>query len=409
MNSTETTTDPYGKCFISYRRSRIDEIERLADCLLCRGIPIWQDVKSLDEEHTSTELRQVLADPAIASSVLWITGDVAQSPTIQRIEAPTIVERALNDESFFAIPVAAGGIGYDEASKAAGEQITFTRLKDWNLRKVSDNATLKELRLIANRVLQRRLRAIINTLSQNDPLHIGLFCRKKPTANTHLALELDWTDYFYGRHACFEDWKQKLLPALEDTIDRIGQCIGVRRVVASGLPSIGAAFALGRELMVTRRIEASWLQFHPQSGETLWGLGEAPCDVPLTVRSYDQEVGADELAVLISINASVEHAWKASEPSLPEFRAVIDARLPECNNVHLTAGEAVEVANRITAEIRAAREKYRPSGSIHLFMAVPAGLAFLLGQLSNTLGPILVYEHQSDGCVGTYTSGPLLL
>ncbi len=408
MDTTKIATDPFGRCFISYKRSRIAEIERLANSLLRRGIPIWQDVKSLDEEHTSSELRRVLADPAVASSVLWITSDVAESPTIRRVEAPEIVERALNDEAFFTVPVAAGGIGYEEASRAAGEQIAFTRLKDWNLRKASDDATGEEIRLVANRVLERRLTAIDRTLHSDAPLQIGLYCRKKPRTDATLALELDWTDSFNSRHATFEDWKEHLLPALEDVFELVGQSAGRRRIVASGLPSIAAAFALGRELMVTRRMEAAWLQYHPESGETLWELGSNRCDVPLTVRSFDQEVGADELAVLVSVNASVEHAWKASEATLPEFRAVVDARLPDCNNVHLTADQAAEIARRISAEIRGAREKYRPSGAIHLFMAVPVGLAFLLGQLSNTLGPIVVYEHESDGCVGRYASGPLL-
>jgi SMODS-associated and fused to various effectors sensor domain len=49
---------------------------------------------------------------------------------------------------------------------------------------------------------------------------------------------------------------------------------------------------------------------------------------------------------------------------------------------------------------------YGPGGGlrgVHLFIAGPVGLAFLLGQLLNTFGTIRTYEHVSDHSVGHYS------
>jgi hypothetical protein len=35
----------------------------------------------------------------------------------------------------------------------------------------------------------------------------------------------------------------------------------------------------------------------------------------------------------------------------------------------------------------------KPDATVHLFLAVPAGVAFMLGQLLNTWGSVQTYEH----------------
>ena len=69
------------------------------------------------------------------------------------------------------------------------------------------------------------------------------------------------------------------------------------------------------------------------------------------------------------------------------------------------SGVARSLARLIVDELRRARSQFRPSGELHVFAAIPVGLAVLIGQLTNTLGPITVYEHVESGNVGTYTPG----
>jgi hypothetical protein len=37
--------------------------------------------------------------------------------------------------------------------------------------------------------------------------------------------------------------------------------------------------------------------------------------------------------------------------------------------------------------------KYKVRGTVHLFLAAPVGLAFMIGQLLNGFGDIQTYEH----------------
>ena len=56
-------TDPTGRSFLSYKRSRRDEAALLIQAQHDHGIPTWQDVRDLVSVPTEDELRRVLADP----------------------------------------------------------------------------------------------------------------------------------------------------------------------------------------------------------------------------------------------------------------------------------------------------------------------------------------------------------
>lgn len=58
--------------------------------------------------------------------------------------------------------------------------------------------------------------------------------------------------------------------------------------------------------------------------------------------------------------------------------------------------------NEVVAAVRAARGKYRPIETVHLFMAVPVGLAVMIGQFLNTLGSVQLYEHREVDATGVY-------
>ena len=57
---------------------------------------------------------------------------------------------------------------------------------------------------------------------------------------------------------------------------------------------------------------------------------------------------------------------------------------------------------------RTARREYGSIGTVHLFMAAPAGIAVLVGQLLNTLGAVQTYEHLSIDGSGRYKPAALL-
>ena len=113
--------------------------------------------------------------------------------------------------------------------------------------------------------------------------------------------------------------------------------------------------------------------------------------------------GGDALAVHIPITDDGGPAFDATIPQLPKFRAAVTARPADGQfpGGFETPEAASFLGRRIIDEIRAARTKYRPRGEVHVFAAIPTGLAVLIGQMSNTLGAMNVYEHVEDGAVGS--------
>src|SRR3954447_9482194 len=75
-----------------------------------------QILDELGEGQTEEQIRAVLADSSVANGLLWITPDVADSDVIRYVEAPGLIARARVDDSFFVLPVAAGGLDYYAAA-----------------------------------------------------------------------------------------------------------------------------------------------------------------------------------------------------------------------------------------------------------------------------------------------------
>ena len=171
-------TDPTGRSFLSYRRSRSEECERLVVAQRERGIPTWRDVDDMNSEPTENELRRILRDASIANVILWITPETAESPMIRNVEAPLALERHGRNDGFFIVPVAAGGLGYEGAAAAIRNNTSITDLGNWNVVKLdSDLATDADIARVANQVLKQRLQAVDRHLLPGAPLRIALNTR----------------------------------------------------------------------------------------------------------------------------------------------------------------------------------------------------------------------------------------
>src|SRR5882672_12459957 len=133
-------TDPTGRSFLSYKRSRRDEAALLIQAQHDHGIPTWQDVHDLGSTPTEDELRRVLADPTTASAVLFITPEVENSAVIREVEVPKIVQRAEPHDGFFVVPVAAGGLHFAKAAEVTSNHLSAQNLSDWNMHKVPASA-----------------------------------------------------------------------------------------------------------------------------------------------------------------------------------------------------------------------------------------------------------------------------
>ena len=405
-------TNPTGQVFLSYRRTKSEDAARLIAAQHDHGIPTWQDVANLDTVPTEDELRRVLEDHQLAAAVLFITPDVKDSNIIRQVEVPKVVKRVEANDGFFAVPVAAGGLDYQGASAVTESILSFQRLMDWNMHKVPNaEVTPKDAVEVALRVLVQRVKAVHRMLPQDEPLRVGLFVRKKPPMELGNALLFDWAPRFSGKEAGPEVWEGTLLPALKRAADAVLQHAPGRKVEAFGMPTLPAALALGCAFLATTGIIASWRQFTPGKPTQLWSLGEARESSGFAARTFSRDPNGRDLAVLVSVSDDVEPVFAmflAEEQ--PKLRAVVRVTKAAGVYPHMvdSPGQASDIAHIVRDGIRDARREYGGVGTVHVFVAVPAGLAFLIGQLLNTLGQVQTYEHVAVDGSGRYRKGPLL-
>jgi hypothetical protein len=404
-------TDATGRSFLSYRRTRVEEARLLIEALHDLGIPTWQDLSELEEGHTEALLEEALAEEKTANAVCWFTPDVEASAVITRTELPAMMRRLDRKDGFFMIPVAAGGLGYEDVTRIAGTYLGLHDLGQWNVKKVaSDPISAEEAADVARRVLERRIRTIAQEQQPGVPLRIVLNTRKKPAVERGIALSIDWTHRFDGRLIKSPGfWQQFLLPALETIAQVCEEHAPGRGVVAEGLSALPAALALGTTFLATRRLSLTWRQISPNRAPELWSLDAKPESSGFEAQIIRNNPAGDDLALLVSVASNVEPAFAATRPQLHQLRGMIVVTKPGNYPHDLgTAGQARDVVRVIVEGLRHARDVLQPRGTLHLFLAVPAGLAVMTGQMLNTFGPVQTYEHVPTDAVGVYEPAALL-
>ncbi len=417
MNREIRGTDPTGSVFISYRRSRGNEIDLLREALHDRGVPTWRDLTNLGMGQTEENLRKILRDPSISSGILWLTPDVADSSMILKVELPEILNRARKDATFFTIPVAAGHLDYNDV-RALGRGRVADDLGSFNVVKVTkDPIDQAEAAKVARLVLHQRIEKLYPHLSADDPLLIHINSFVEPAFELGKALTIDWSSRFRdGRTAHPGSWDNCLLPALKDIVDAIRIKGHGRAVEASGQLSLPGAVALGINFLELSGMKISW---RPQNApHQLWNIRQQSdfkteqSDFKTELRPHN--VNGKDLAVLLSVNHDVTRDFIRSEPYLGvQFRAISEIfhrKLKEgITRWELdTPGEAAYIAHLVRQEIIRARNEFDGIRRTHLFMAVPVGLAMMIGQLMNTCGLIQTYEHYADDAEWPYKPAVLL-
>lgn len=262
---------------------------------------------------------------------------------------------------------------------------------------------------VADRVLRQRVQAIHKHLSPDAALRVGLFVRKPPSFQSGKALSLNWSPRFADKEAPAAIWRDLLLPALARVADALHQFAPGREIEAFGLPTLPASAALGCALLSTGPTRASWRQVSTGHPDQIWSLTQAREPSGFQARIASKNASARDIAILVSVADDTEPVFAVCQKDLPPLRALVQVAKDRNYPHHIgSAGIAADIAHVVQEGLRAARREYGDVGTIHLFMAVPAGLAMLIGQLLNTFGAVQTYEHVTIDGSGRYRAAALL-
>jgi hypothetical protein len=392
-------TDATGVTFLSYRRSRASEAALIIGSHRDRGIPTWQDITDLGSSLTEDELRGVLRDPNTAGAVMFVTPEVVDSPVIRTVEAPLIVERHLNKDGFAAIVVAAGGLDYAGVDAVVGSQVGPAFMPAWNICKVSGNPIDQEdAAKIADLMLDHRIAAVTSQLAGGQPLRLLFSTRSPIMKKPGWALAADLTHRFDGRLVKPSSWDQHILPGMKSIRATLQRRAADREIQCSGQICLPAAVALGAEFLSVSGLRASWVQDLTTFGgkQEVWGLQVEAAPTSLVAASFPANSSGTELALIVSVTHNIVDDFRASFKKDFPFRALVHVHEPAVEGPsrrQLSASEALRVAHVAVNGLRDAWRTYKVRGAVHLFLAVPAGLAFLIGQLLNGFGEVRTYEH----------------
>jgi SMODS-associated and fused to various effectors sensor domain len=407
-------TDVTARCFVSYRRTprRVDEAAVVIEALHDVGVPTWQDVTNLEAEPAVEELRRVLRDrDEVASAVMWLSPEVADSHVIRKVEAPEIIQRHEAKDGFYAQPVAAGGLDYAKAGDVASRHLGIRDLSAWNLEKADgDPIDRAEAARIAELVMRRRIKEVVARLDGYEALRLCLQTRERPPVRPDTALTLDWSHRFDGRMAPPEAWDERLLPAVAVVAASIRELAPDRVIEVRGLCSLPAGVALGAAFLAPTGADLRWHQSRAGQPDQVWSLAAAREEAPIVIDTVEQDTSSADMAVLVSLSQDVEEALRASAADeVPRFRGFVRVRGTEGVATHIaTPGQAANAAYLTVQAIHAARGKWRDIRRVHLFIAGPTGFSVLLGQLLNGLGRVQTYEHIPDDALGSYRRAALL-
>jgi hypothetical protein len=394
-------TDPTGPIFLSYKRERAAEAGLLVDALRDHGVQTWQDVSDLPSAVTETALVQVLSDPTTSGAVLLASPEVERSDVIRKIEVPRIFGRAAVQDAFFVIPIAAGKLGYDDMARVLGPGLGLTDIAGYNVtRATMDPLDVGFAASVGRRALRERITAVHRSTVAAEPLELQVSTRATLPKTTGMALRADLTHRFEGRHARAGAWDEHLIPAFAAISAEIGRAAPGRSVDVSGFPALPAAVALGAAFPSIGPIRAAWRQEQIKFGAATerWSLDGAEDDCGFVVEIATQSPANDDLALLVSATNDVVHDFTLSRTGLA-LRGVVHVKPaePRPARLHLGSGQARNLACLAVDAIRGAVSDLSARGTIHLFLAVPAGVAFMIGQQLNTLGRVQTYEHDPAG------------
>ncbi len=388
---------------LSYAREDAEEVKFLQLQLKVRGVRAWRDVTDLPlGGATEDEIVHAIENVADAF-VIYVTPRSLTSDFVWNVEIPAALKRQEHDPLFNIVPILKD-VTYQQLQQQCAAR-GYRSLTDFNAERLPDSSSnetdesLKEkLRSIADRVLKATLALRLRRAKadRNYESWIVLRTFKDIPPATYLDLDLNWWDVFQDRNRLPppEEWRDILFPALQDVKNALGE-LPVSRMLHMSLNAIlPTAFALGYAFPATTRYTLLL-----ESKDGTWSTAGTADASSLFHRVPYKEDGDHQIAVIeIAITGSTAHATaQYLDKSKLSYGHHIRYELPGGPD-HISgvkdAAQALAMVQYIGKEMRLLCGQ--GVTHIHLFAAIPAALAVMLGHQFNALCPVSLYQYVAN-------------
>jgi hypothetical protein len=385
--------------FVSYNQRNSATVNLIYQQLCVRGLRLWSDHDSNGRGvRIETSIREALA--TVEAALIYLTPESLTSRFIRLIELPALLERYQREPTF---PIMLILDGVTQAQAAEAIFTTGLRLSDFGmivLAPATDAAArASAIGAVAQQVLQRVLALHVRRSIAHQSLGIVLFSQSETTYSYPAPVCLNWVPLFEAGPPAAEHWHTALLPALHDLYATLSRETVRQIALRPAGAHLSVGYAFGYVFRATTGVQL-WIEQTNDDQQTHWWRTDAAPTAgdPLAVTMSSDGLVAGETTIELNIFQDVElevyHALRLYGLTIarriqlrphggPSKTAVADG-------AHACA--IVRQVEAIIADVRRAN----PSATIHLFGAMPIGLAVLLGTRLNRCGPIQCYEWDKN-------------
>jgi len=396
-NDDTQALDRPATALLSYAREDAEEVELLQMQLKVRGVRAWRDVTDLPlGGATEEEIVHAIENVADAM-IIYITPHSLRSDFVWEKEIPAALRRRERDSQFSIVPILKD-VSYQQVQQQCMAR-GYRSLADFNAVRLLETEPVQEkLRSVAERVLKSTLALRLRRAKADQRYEPSIMLRtfKDVSSAPSLDLDLNWWDIFQDRSRLpsADEWRDILFPALRDVKNALGETPVSQKLHISLYATLPPAFALGYAFPAPARYTLL-----VQNKDDVWStLGTADASPPFRRIAYSGEGDAHVAVVEIEVAApTADGTTRYLEISKLSYRHHIRYELPngpDFTNGVKDAAHALTMAQYIGKELRALCGK--GITHIHLFAAIPAALAVLLGHQFNALCPVSLYQYVAN-------------
>lgn len=381
---------PAPKYFLSYSREDIAEIRTIGQTLMIHGIEVWQDISSLGAGIAESKIRQAI-QYVVNGLVLLATQQSVESTFIRHVELPEADKRFKQDQNFQIVPVF--GLPIDVTNNALSGCLTVP-ISNFNGAKIKSIDQQNDVLLAAQQVSDIILED--TSFNESNPLCIGI--SSKQSISEEVSLHLNFMSFFEEGLPDTNIWDKQFLVALTKVKSQLVKKNRLSlRLFAFCHLSLGILF--GYVFRKTTGIRLEIEQFSINKRE-IWMTDANPKNNPLTMVELPGSLGSRDLCVKINLMSADHHSVSRYEQENSiTFRGVLEC-VPPTYPYRISGEEAVSIAAELADKIKQLHAQY-DTDTVHLFAAVPLGLALLIGYNLNACGTIQCYEF--DNAKRVYT------